>query len=407
MISRREFLKRAGWAAGGGILLPGMGWAADMGPKTLPSGTLASAVLEALPGKRPLIKRSFRAPNYETPIEYFNEVITPNDAFFVRWHLSNIPEVTAASWRLKIGGDAAEAPYELTFDELKKFEPVELVAVNQCSGNRRGLSNPHVQGVEWGYGAMGNARWKGARLKDILARAKLKKDALEIGLDGAETGANPATPDFVKSIPVWKALDENTLLAYEMNGAPLPHLNGFPVRLIVPGWTGTYWTKQIISLQALSKPQGGFWMNPAYRVPIGKFPLVDRFVSQETPGNPSTPITEIVVNSLITNLQDGQKVSAGRPVEVKGIAWDGGYGINLVEVSTDNGQTWRRAELGKDLGRFSFRQWKFGFTPQDRGQVTVMAKATNVRGSTQVFELIFNPAGYHNNVVQKINLQVA
>lgn len=407
MISRREFLKRVGWAAGGGILLPNMGWAADLGPKTLPSGTLASAVLEALPGKRPLIKRSFRAPNFETPMEYFNEAITPNDAFFVRWHLSNIPEVSADTWRLKIGGDAAEAPYELTFDELRKFEPVELVAVNQCSGNRRGLSSPHVPGVEWGYGAMGNARWKGARLKDILARAKLKKDALEIGLDGADAGANPATPDFVKSIPVWKALDENTLVAYEMNGAPLPHLNGFPVRLIVPGWTGTYWTKQLVSLQALSKPLGGFWMNPAYRIPIGKFPLVDRFVSQETPGNPTTPITEIVVNSLITNLQDGQKVSAGRPVEVKGIAWDGGYGINLVEVSTDNGRTWRRAELGKDLGRFSFRQWSYGFTPQERGQVTVMAKATNSRGSTQTFELIFNPAGYHNNVVQKINLQVA
>jgi DMSO/TMAO reductase YedYZ molybdopterin-dependent catalytic subunit len=405
MISRREFLKRAGWAAGGGMLLPNMGWAADLGPKTLPSGTLDSAVLEALPGKRPLIKRSFRAPNFETPTAYFNEAITPNDAFFVRWHLSNIPEVSVETWRLKIGGDAAEAPYELTLDELRKFEPVELVAVCQCSGNRRGLSSPHVAGVEWGYGAMGNARWKGVRLKDILQRAKLKKDALEIALDGAETGANPATPDFVKSIPVWKAMDENTLIAYEMNGAPLPHWNGFPARLVLPGWTGTYWMKQLVSLQAISKPLGGFWMNPAYRIPLGKFPLIDRFVSQESAVN--TPITEIVVNSLITNLQDGQKVGAGRAVEVKGIAWDGGYGIKLVEVSIDGGRSWRPAELGKDLGRYSFRQWRYGFTPRDRGQVTVMAKATNTRGGTQTFDLIFNPAGYHNNVVQKINLQVA
>ena len=155
----------------------------------------------------------------------------------------------------------------------------EIVAVNQCSGNRRGLSNPHVAGVEWGYGAMGCARWKGARLKDVLAMVGLKPEAIEIAFNGADGPAFDKTPDFIKSLPVWRAVDESTLIAYEMNGAPLPHFNGFPARLIVPGWTGTYWMKHLISVTALTKPQGGFWMNPAYRIPVGKFPVVARFVT--------------------------------------------------------------------------------------------------------------------------------
>jgi DMSO/TMAO reductase YedYZ molybdopterin-dependent catalytic subunit len=410
MSSRREFLKTVASglaAAGGGVLVPRLAGAAggSVGPPNLPSGTLESSLLEALPGKRPLIKRTFRAPNYETPVDYFNQQFTPNDAFFVRYHLANIPEVKAADWKLHVGGDAAQTPFELTLEELKKFEHVEIAALNQCSGNRRGLFDPHVPGVEWGYGAMGNARWKGVRLKDVLAKAGLKKEAIELALDGADSPVLDKTPDFVKSIPVWKGLDENTLLVWEMNGEPLPHWNGYPVRLVVPGWTGTYWTKHIVSIQALAQPFKGFWMNPAYRIPKGKFPLVDRFLSQETDVN--TPITENVVNSLITNIKSGQKFALGRPVEVKGVAWDGGYGIRLVEVSTDGGRSWRDAELGKDYGRFSWRQWSYGFKPAKKGTYGVMAKATNRQGASQTFELILNPAGYHHNVVEKIDIHVA
>ena len=222
---------------------------------------------------------------------------------------------------------------------------------------------PHVSGVEWGLGAMGNAKWKGARLKDVLNKAGLKKEALEIVFDGADSGTFPATPDFVKSIPVWKALDENTLIAWQMNGDALPHWNGFPARIVVPGWTGTYWMKHVTSINAVTKAFDGFWVKSAYRIPRGKFPIVDRFISQETDVN--TPITEIVVNSLITNIVNGQKVGVGQPFEIKGIAWDGGYGIARVEVSTDGGQWWRAATLGQDYGRFSFRQWTFIANPTD------------------------------------------
>ena len=195
-------------------------------------------------------------------------------------------------------------------------------------------------------------------------------------------------------------MDDNTIIAYAMNGAPLPHLNGFPARLIVPGWTGTYWMKHLITITALTKPQGGFWMNPAYRIPLGKFPVVARFTSQEYA--PNTPITEIVVNSLITSHRDGAKVKAGK-VTVSGMAWDGGYGIRVVQVSTDGGKTWSDTKLGEDLGRFAFRPWSFVLNAK-HGKNTVMVNATNKIGQGQTAELIFNPAGYHNNVMQNITL---
>ena len=414
-IGRRGFLRKAGLAGLGTVGAPAIidrlvADALAQGKTPLTPGVPARvkdiAGLEALPGKKPLIRLSYRPPNYETPVSYFNETLTPNDAFFVRYHLANIPEVNASSWRLSVGGESLERPAEYSLADLRNgFEQVEIVAVCQCSGNRRGLSKPHVQGVEWGYGAMGNARWRGVRLKDVLAKSGVKKDALEVSFDGADSGIVDKTPDFIKSVPIWKAIDENTLIAFEMNDAPLPHWNGFPARIVLPGWTGTYWVKHVTSVQAIAKPLGGFWMNPAYRIPKGKFPLIDRFVSQETEAN--TPITEMVVNSLITNISDGQHIKVGQAHEVRGITWDGGYGIAQVEVSTDGGKSWRTANLGHDLGRFSFRPWSFRFTPAKAGTYGVMAKATNRAGSSQTFELIFNPPGYHHNVVQRVNVVAA
>ncbi len=373
-------------------------------PSALPEGTRSNTILDALPGKKPLLKLSYRPPNYETPIEYFRTAITPTDAFFVRYHLSLIPEVDVRTWKLAVGGEGANGEAAFTLDDLKRLPTAELVAVNLCSGNRRGLFQPHVPGVEWGYGAMGCARWKGARLKDLLDKVGLKKEAIEIVFDGADSGVTDKTPDFIKSIPTWKAIEETTLIAYEMNGAPLPHLHGFPARLILPGWTGTYWMKHLTSIKAVTKPEAGFWMKAAYRIPLGRFPLVARFTSQETAVN--TPITEIVVNSLITNPIDGANVRMG-PVSVGGIAWDGGYGINTVEVSSDGGRTWTAATLGEDLGRFAFRTFSYTLSPKARGKQTVMARATNKIGQTQTSELIHNPAGYHHNVVHSVTFNVA
>jgi sulfite dehydrogenase len=404
MITRRHLLQMAGAGsalAAAGLSLPRLAQAAgaELSPG-VPAGINSYVTMGTLPGKKPLIQLADRPPNYESPLEYFRTPITPNNEFFVRYHLADIPEIDAKTYKLLVGGDGANGQAEFTLDDLKKLPAFDVVAVNQCSGNRRGLSKPHVAGVEWGYGAMGCARWKGARLKDVLDKAGLKKEAIEIAFNGADGPVIEKTPDFIKSIPVWKAIDDSTLIAYEMNGQPLPHLNGFPARLIVPGWTGTYWMKHLVTVTALTKPLGGFWMNPAYRIPLGKFPVVARFTSQETSTN--TPITEIVVNSLITSHRDGAKVKAGR-VTVSGLAWDGGYGINMVEVSTDGGKTWSSATLGEDLGRYAFRPWSFNLAAK-RGKNTVMVNATNRIGQSQTSELIFNPAGYHNNVMQSITL---
>jgi DMSO/TMAO reductase YedYZ molybdopterin-dependent catalytic subunit len=410
MITRRHLLGTA--SAGAALAVAGTKFTefafAQSGASELtegvPAGISSYVKMVSLPGKKPLIQLADRGPNYESPLEYFRTPVTPNDEFFVRYHLADIPEkIDTATYKIAVGGDGANGQAEITLDDLKKMPPVEIAAVNQCSGNRRGLSKPHVAGVEWGYGAMGCAKWKGARLKDILDKVGVKKETIEVGLNGADGPVIDKTPDFIKSIPLWKAMDADTIIAYEMNGAPLPHFNGFPARLIVPGWTGTYWMKHLTNINLLTKPQGGFWMKPAYRIPVGKFPVVARFITQEDAT--STPITEIVVNSLITSHRDGAKVKRGR-VTVSGMAWDGGYGIRQVDVSTDNGKTWSSATLGQDLGKYAFRPWSFALNAK-HGKNTVMVNATNVIGQAQTSTLIFNPAGYHNNVMQNITLNAA
>ena len=377
---------------------------AELGFAEIPDGTLAEQLLHALPGKVPLIKKSFRPPNYETPIEYFRTPMTANRAFFVRWHLAAIPQVSVKDWKLAVGGESAERSLNFTLNELRtEFKPAQVSAVCQCSGNRRGLFEPHVPGVEWGAGAMGNAVWKGVRLKDVLAKAGVKGDALEVVFDGADHGALDKTPDFVKSLPIDVALRDDVLIASEMNGLPLPHWNGFPARLIVPGWTGTYWVKQLASIKVVSQPEKNFWMSAAYRLPRGKF-ATPTFKSQLY--SPNEPITTMVVNSLITSIKSGQQVPRGKALDVRGVAWDGGSGIAKVEVSSD-GVQWMPAKLGKDLGKFSFREFALTVPTKDVGAaLVIMARATSNSGETQVNELIHNPAGYHHNVIQRLYVEV-
>ena len=401
MVDRRQFIKKASGtlaALGGLSLFQRAGLA-------IPTGTEESTIRDALPGKKALIKQTYRPPNYETPVSYFDAPFTPNNLFFVRYHNAVIPEVKAGEWRLRIGGDAVRTPLELSLEQLRRdFKPVEIAALCLCSGNRRSLFQPHVPGVQWGSGAMGNALWRGVRLKDVLAGAGIGKSALEVSLDGADSGVLKTTPDFIKSLPLAKALDENTLIAFEMNGEPLPHWNGFPVRLIVPGWTATYWMKHLTRVNVMSKPFDGFWMKTAYRIPKDRFPG-GQFSSQETETN--MPITEMLVNSLITNLVDGQTLPTAKPMEIKGVAWDGGNGIAQVEVSTDGGISWHHATLKQDYGRFSWRQWHHVFVPKHLGECRIMARATSHSGACQPNEPIPNPSGYHHNAVQTITILVA
>ena len=393
MLTRRE------------ALLAGAGWLAARASADAPGPAGGSDLLGALPGKKPLIQRAFRPPNFETPLADLAPLYTDNSVFFVRYHLANIPKVDAASWRLQVGGPSAQRSLTLSLHELKSgFEKVSLTAVNQCSGNRRGLFSPRVPGVQWSHGAIGNARWSGVRLRDVLHKAGVAANALEVVFNGADGPVLPGTPDFVKSLPVDRALDENTLIAFEMNGHPLPHWNGAPARLVVPGWTGTYWMKHLSEIHIQPTAFDGFWMKSAYRIPTGAFPTA-RFVSQETPEN--TPITEMVVNSLITSPRPATRVRRGERLELSGKAWDAGAGIAAVEVSVDGRQSWREAKLGRDLGRFAWREFQLPLDTSQSGTIDVAVRARSHNGATQPDKLTPNPAGYHDNIVQTVTVEVS
>jgi DMSO/TMAO reductase YedYZ molybdopterin-dependent catalytic subunit len=384
----------------GGLLLSSLHGSLAFG-----AADAGAEALVQLPGKRPLIKRSFRPPNYETPLADLRSQMTANEAFFVRYHLASIPDIDPRTWRLRIGGASANRTLELSLDDLKRdFKRVHLAAINQCSGNRRGLFTPRAGGVQWTYGAMGNALWGGVRLRDVLNRVGVKSDALEVVLDGGDGPPLPSTPDFVKSLPVERALDADTLIAFEMNGEPLPHWHGAPARLVVPGWTATYWVKHLTSINVEPKAFEGFWMKSAYRIPTGAFPGV-RFASQENPQ--TTPITEILINSLVTSHVEGDRLERGRSAELVGWAWDGGSGISTVEISTDDGRSWRPAKLGEAPSSYSWRGFRMPLDTAKPGSLRVAVRATGRNGARQPDKLTPNPAGYHHNIIQTLTLEVA
>lgn len=356
------------------------------------------------PEKTDLILLTSRPPQLETPMEYFDRAITPNDAFFVRYHIFPIPtSVDLSTWRLQVKG-AVRQSLQLSMDDLeKKFQPVRLTAVNQCSGNSRGYSSPRVFGGQWGNGAMGNAEWTGVRLRDLLAAAALDPKAVDIVFNGFDAPAAPSVPDFQKALSVERVMDDaDILVAYRMNGQPLPMLNGYPARLVVPGWYSTYWVKHLTEVTVLDRPFDGFWMKRAYRIPDN----VCGCIEPGTAPAHTVPINRMRVRSFIVRPETGARLHLRRPVTLKGIAFDGGYGIESVLVSVDNGSTWRRAELEPDLGRYSFRVWTFDWTPMTPGNCRLMVRATNRIGESQPEAALWNPAGYLRNVIEHLDVDV-
>jgi DMSO/TMAO reductase YedYZ molybdopterin-dependent catalytic subunit len=355
--------------------------------------------LVALPGKRALIVQTTRPPQLETPLSVFDAsgAITPNDAFFVRYHLSDIPTlIDPASFRLHVGGHVAR-PLALSLAALRRDFPArEIVAVNQCSGNSRGFWEPRVGGGQHGHGSMGCARWTGVALRDVLERAGVKDGALDVTFDGLDAPPAPSVPDFVKALAVDHAMGGEVMIAWGMNGADLPWLNGFPLRLVVPGWFGTYWVKHLARIEVRAQPFDGYWMAGTYRVPDTDCACVPQGTRPER----TRPISRFVVRALITSHVPGDRVAPG-PVEVRGLAFDAGSGIARVDVSADAGQTWTPAMLGEDLGGFAFRRWAITL-PLKAGDHVLMARATARSGETQPFELRWNPSGYMRNVVERV-----
>jgi DMSO/TMAO reductase YedYZ molybdopterin-dependent catalytic subunit len=358
--------------------------------------------LARYPGKRPLIQLSVRPPQLETPFSIFNEgVLTPNDAFFVRYHLADIPlSVDPGAFRLEIRGHV-ETPLSLSLAELKRdFDPVEIVAVNQCSGNSRGFVEPRVAGGQFGNGAMGNARWRGVALKAILEKAGPKPVARSVAFNGLDAPVAPGTPDFVKSLDLDHAGDGEVMLAYAMNGEDLPWLNGFPLRLVVPGCYGTYWVKHLNEIEVLDKEFDGFWMSSAYRIP-------DNDCACVAPGAPkgaTRPIKRLNVRSFITSPAENTKVAANVSFEVKGVAFDGGHGVEAVLLSADDGASWIATRLGEDLGRYSFREWRSELSLRP-GVHHLKCRAVNRDGQSQPMAPLWNHAGYMRNVVETVRIE--
>ena len=358
--------------------------------------------LVAFPQKRPLIVLTSRPPQLETPFAVFNDgPLTPNDAFFVRYHWSGIPTaVDVRSYRLRVSGKV-NAPLDLSLGELKRLaEPRDVVAVNQCSGNSRGYFTPRVNGGQLSNGAMGNARWTGVPLKKVLEKAGIQAGAVQVTFGGLDRPPLEASPGFVKALALEHALDGEVMLAWAMNGEDLPMLNGYPLRLVVPGHYGTYWVKHVSDINVLDQVYDGFWMSRAYRIPDNPCACV----APGTTPSATIPINRFNVRSFVTSLSEGGKVPVGLRTTVRGIAFDGGGGISAVAFSADGGRSWSDAHLGRDLGNYSFRTWTAPFKPATRGLYSLKVRAVNRKGETQPMDATWNPAGYMRNVVETVNV---
>jgi sulfite dehydrogenase (cytochrome) subunit A len=399
MLNRRELMQRAGLAAmATGLSAKG---AFALETVTLPFDN-GERPLVRYPQKRPMIGVTSRPPQLETPFHIFNDgPITPNNAFFVRYHLADVPlNIDPDKFTLEIKGKV-DKPLKLSLRDIKKLRAVEVAAVNQCSGNSRGFFNPRVAGGQLGNGAMGCARWRGVPLKAVLDMAGVQAGSRQVTFNGMDGPVSDKTPDFIKALDIDHARDGEVMLAYGMNGDDLPVLNGFPLRLVVPGYYGTYWVKHLNEITVIDSIYDGFWMKSAYRIPDTPNNSVEPGAAPKS----TIPINRLTVRSFITSVTDGAKVKAGS-LKLKGIAFDGGKGIKEVAVSTDGGKSWIPAKLGRDLGKYAFREWTLP-VKLAAGSRELKVRATNNGGDTQPMEPLWNPAGYLRNVVETVRVTAA
>ncbi|MHB8501549.1 MAG: molybdopterin-dependent oxidoreductase [Candidatus Acidiferrales bacterium] len=415
--SRRGLLKALGAASGGLAVSRWLGTAPAMAQEPTPAkaiesftGPGANAHWNCVgpyvtePQKAPLLLLTDRPVQLETPRHYFSTAFTPNDAFYVRWHLDNIPNtVDLKQWKLQIEGNVAK-PQAFSLPEMmQKFKAVSVAAVNQCSGNSRSRLQPRVPGGQWGNGAMGNAMWTGVRLRELLDAAGVKPASAQVQFQGLETGSGPMgkpSSRFMKSLDLTNPVLDECVVAYLMNGEPLPMLNGFPVRLIVPGYFATYWTKCLSWIRVLGAVDENFWMKPAYRIP-------DTPRGNTTPDDVKAgkvnmvPIAKMPVRSFLVSPDGSSKIPAGMTVTLRGIAFSGYGRVTRVELSADGGKNWLDAKLGEDYGAYSFRTWEAPWTPKSAGAYSVAVRATDEKGNTQPDEPVWNPGGYLWNRIEK------
>lgn len=383
LLWRRDFLIGAGRVSAGLAL-----------GRMLPESAFAQNVVK---GKERLIVRSFRPEDLETPVALLNTWITPNDLFYVRHH-SYAARVNADEWKLTVDGEV-QTPFTMTLDELKRAPKHTVTVTLECAGNGRAFFDPPVAGIQWEKGAVGTARFTGARLADVLKKAGVKATGKYIAMNGADKPIGKM-PDFIRNLPMEKALHPDTILAYEMNGEPLPMLHGFPLRAIAPGWEGAYAVKWLTHIQVIESEHEGFFVKTAYRYP-------NRRVAPGEAVDPKdmVPLTGLVVKSFINSPLDGATVAPGK-VRVSGFAWAGESFITKVDVSMDNGSAWFPAKLGEERERYAWQSFEYEFNITEPGSYLLMSRATDDKGNTQPVAPQWNPSGYLWNVIDKVRINV-
>jgi sulfite oxidase len=389
MHSRREFLElmsKAALVAGAAPSVLSLSWA-------LPQGQSVP-----VPGEDGMVLRSFRFVDLESPVEYFNTWLTPAPHFFVRNHMHEPSELDAGDWRLSLSGEV-EKPLTLNLAELSKFETHSVVNTLECAGNGRSLHRPQVPGIQWGKGAVGTARFSGPRLRDILQRAGVKATGKHVMFRGLDEVPGKVPP-FIRSIPIEKALDADTLIATHMNGSPLTKHHGFPARALVPGWIGAASCKWLTEIKVLDAEFVGNFMSPGYRLPNQPIKPGDAVKPEDT-----HPVTALSVKSVIAGPSDGANLRGGKVV-VHGAAWAGEADIVKVEISTDDGTTWNPAKLGHDQAHYAWRLWSYDWKAGKPGDYIIQSRATDSQGRSQPAMPVWNPSGYLYNAVDQVKIHV-
>jgi sulfite oxidase len=360
--------------------------------------TIAQNAAAKIVGKEKLIVRSARPEDLETPVELLNSWITPNDLFYVRNHMYT-PEVNSTEWKLTVEGEVGK-PLALSLDELKKLPKTTLTVTLECAGNGRAFMEPPVAGVQWEKGAVSTAKWGGVRLSEVLKAAGVKPTGKFVYMNGADVSIGKM-PDFIRQVPMDKAMHPDTILAYEMNDEPLPKLHGAPLRAVISGWEGAYAVKWLNQITVANTESDSFWVKTAYR-----FPTKRVAPGAAVDAKDMAPVSGLVVKSLISAPADGTTVKTGTAVRVSGFAWAGEANITKVDISLDNGQTWQPAKLGKDQAKYTWRQFDYEWKPGEVGSYLVMARATDDKGRMQPVAATWNPSGYLYNVIDRVRVNV-
>ena len=394
-VTRRRSLSLIGSAGAGALAAPVL--AGSIARLALSDGLSTRPMSTGFPQKGAMIVQRERPPLLETPMEVFDRnIFTPNDQFFVRWHWADIPSaIDVEAFRLAVRGHV-HRPIALSLAELLRLPRVEIAAVNQCSGNSRGLFSPRVPGAQWSNGAMGNARWMGVSLKAILDIAGIRPGVGAIRFAGLDRPMIAGAPDFRKSLLIDHAMDGEVMVAFAMNGVQLPLLNGFPLRLVVPGWYSTYWVKMLSDVEVLTGADDDYWMEKAYKIPSA----IGANVAPGTKDFPSVPINRMIPRSWVTNVSDGMRLAYAPELPVGGIAMGGDCGVSKVEISSDGGLNWVVADLGPDAGKYSFRRFDGVAHVPRRGAVMLMSRSTNEAGVVQSLTPNWNPGGFMRGCVE-------